>query len=586
VGHERRALAAAGGHALDRAALLDLARLARKAPCVDLVGEREWPIPLGDALVDAACLDEAEELAAKALAATPGVPAARFLRARVRLARAGAPSAPLGPGRLDRDSDGATLEDLRAASGLPGAPGARAAWLLAELLAIQDPGSAPAREALARASQLTWTTPEVRFLKEALELEPTGPSYALLAQRALNDPRLAVRALGRFLARCGMRGALEDPWLAEQAAQGHGVDPRSVIADARAFRPCLTYYPKAPRAESATLNAELALYPRNAWRLRLILGEHRVPEHSGAAWIVEVLEASENLESLRDLTGDLQRDQTRAVHPDDATKVFVAETFPPSFELSAPDCVRTLYSAERQEFSDATGGVLAIRAISDLDDVESLGGVSADVWHGLVFDAHEYLRRLEHLGGATVLPFRARFRRLAFPGKLGSWLARVDLERILWLVTHAEELDATYEKTGARGLGLVQFHWLLFVAAVEAWCPVRGHGVAVDHSLEPDARRLADLGIQWTREQEVYEQAVASPKDRRPLDVRLTGVASTVLAWKFLERATKRAEALLRSAPRPLFDEQAFRDQARMADAEARCRRETYRFVAPAIDRP
>jgi hypothetical protein len=580
VGHERRALEAAGGRALDRAALLELARLARKAPCADLVGEREGPIPLGDALVDAGCLDVAEELAAKTLAATPGDPAARFLRARVRLARAGAPSAPLGPGRLDRDSDGATLEDLRAASGLPGVPGARAAWLLAELLAIQDPLSAPAREALARASQRTWSTPEVRVLKEALELEPTGASYALLAQRVLNDPRLAVRALGRFLARCGMRGALEDPGLAEEAALGHG-DPRPVVADARAYRPCLTYYPNAPQAESATLVDELAFYPRNAWRLRLILGEHRVPDHSGAAWIVEVLEASENLESLRDLTTDLQQDKAKAVHPDDATKLFVESTFPAGFEVAASSCVRTLYSAERQAFSDATGGVIAIHAISDLDDVAQLGGVSADVSHGLVFDAHEYLRRLEHLGGATVLPFRARLRRLAFPGKLGSWLARVDLERVLWLATHAEELDATCEKTAARGLGIVQFNWLLFVAAIEAWCPVRGHGVAVDRSLEPDARRLADLGLQWTREQDVYARTVANPKDPSPLDERLNREAESVILWKFLDRATKRAGALLESAPRPLFDEQAFRDQARMADAVARCRRDSYRFVSP-----
>ena len=87
------------------------------------------------------------------LALRPRDPAARALRAYTALAALGAPRRPLGEGALGLAAGEEVLRDLVAAREIPGPAGARAAWLLVDLLAGER-RDAEARAALEAARGL------------------------------------------------------------------------------------------------------------------------------------------------------------------------------------------------------------------------------------------------------------------------------------------------------------------------------------------------------------------------------------------------------------------------------------------------
>ncbi|HZV03229.1 MAG TPA: serine/threonine-protein kinase, partial [Planctomycetota bacterium] len=221
------AVRATGPGALPLAQLLDLARDARlvleKRPdlaAVSLVGERSDLPPLGLLLLDrrrveTRSVEGREKLlaAARALATVASGPGKHALQAYVELAGRGAPTAALGPGRLGvvtPEAIAAVRPDLEAASHLPGAAGARAAWLLADLLVLAN--DREARGAIDRAAASAPS--EVQPILDASLDDDRDPATVLadLGPRA-SDPKLALR-LSRYLARQGLAGALEAPELA------------------------------------------------------------------------------------------------------------------------------------------------------------------------------------------------------------------------------------------------------------------------------------------------------------------------------------------------------------------------------------
>src|SRR5262249_4978037 len=101
-------------------------------------------------------------------------PAGRALRAEVELARLGAPRRALGaPLGLEGSTAPELVADLEAARDLEGAPGERAAWLLADLL-LGAGREADARAALEKARARAPGSPARAVLERALAT-PLGP---------------------------------------------------------------------------------------------------------------------------------------------------------------------------------------------------------------------------------------------------------------------------------------------------------------------------------------------------------------------------------------------------------------------------
>jgi hypothetical protein len=540
--------------------------------------------------VVAVALDVAKELFASASASGADVRAIRFLRARVRLAEAGAPTAPLGAGRLDRPKalDFATVEDLRAASALPDLPGARAAWLLAELFAASEPGEADLAQALAAAREHAGTSREIAALAEALTLPVDGTTYKTLAERVDHRSELSLRALGVFLARAGVRDAFEDPGLAEEIAfAGKTVDPVAVAVatDPKAFRPCLTDYPGlSAHLEPEVLDTpdalanELRRCPRSAARLSFVLMKKPFAGFSQLEQIFGLLLAAEDLHRIGERVSLMAGDTLGAGAQGDVADELLKEL---PGEVANDRYARAVSEGAPGRIEDAIAGLVGIRRLSELEGHVLRSDLDPAARRPFAFRAFLELDRLARLGGATVLPFRARLRRLALPGKLGDWLARVDLQRIVWLATHAKEAEIDPATTEARGLDMPDVATLCFLGSIEAWCPTRPREQA-DAGLADDARLLAAIGMQWLREQEVRTACSDRTDEAGFLKEMGKHRESLDHVWGFYNAARTRAKMLLCPEPPPLRPE-AVDEQVNLEDAKARSRQKSYRWVPPRV---
>jgi hypothetical protein len=409
----------------------------------------------------------------------------------------------------------------------------------------------------------------------------------VLVDRVEKKQRLSVRALGCFLARAGARAALEDPELAETVAlQGSG-DPDVValeLTNPRDYRPPLSHDPKTPfmgpevSGDHKLLAAQLRRYPRDPTRLALVVdGKGRFGPFSQVVHLFRALLGIQSLHRLYELASELGGDAQVAGAPGAAADA-ILEDLP---REAADDVLgHAVTEGDPGNADDAIHGVAAIMRVNELDaHVESRdqGGAWRD---RLVFRAFRDLGRLEHAGGCLALPFRARLRRLAFAGRLGDWLARVDLRRIIWLSTHAIELGVDPETSYRNGHEAPAFELACFVAAVEAWSPARPSEVP-DPGLAADAAVLVDLGLQWVREQEVRLVAGAPPSENLSLEKRIDERAKGFTKWSFYTRAVGRSEKLRGKVP-PLLTTEAFMAQMKLADAQLRSSsRDNYRFVPP-----
>jgi hypothetical protein len=221
-----------GGFALG-GALLDRREAALDAAAPEVVLGKAPPAQVET------LLDDAARLAAARLKALPGDPAGSALRARVSLARIGAPREALGRGRLGLE--GATsaevLADLWAASRLPGPPGDRAAWLLVDLLVSAGSAKQPlARDALEAALKRAPDAPERTVLEPVVRAaEEPEAAWARLAPLLADPARAGAAAieLSRVLARVDLPLALEHPELAVESSAA--VLARAVLDDAASF---------------------------------------------------------------------------------------------------------------------------------------------------------------------------------------------------------------------------------------------------------------------------------------------------------------------------------------------------------------
>ena len=597
----RAARLKAKGRAQDPAevrALLATAR-AEKLP-LDFAGELGTPFPLGDALVDAGCFDEAGQLVTEALAARPDAPAARFLRARARLARDRAPSAPLGAGRLDAASvrDPATLEDLAAAAGADGPPRARAAWLLAELLAAA--GSKDAGAAADRALALE-AIPGREHLKSVLSGPVTDEAYAALMER-YRAGSLSLQALALFLARAGLTRAFEDPVLAELVAGGKDA-PTSLetdaAADARRYVPILGHDPDDPTGatwtgarpknwDALTREEQLRACPHDAALLDWFATNPGGQQATGLGIFFGVLASREDLQGVAKLASGVLGDRFMGTTPGQGTV-----NFRETLEQGAADS--PLVETLRKALSPATveraiRAATGLRGVSELDDFSELPKQDLAVRDCLVFRTLLDLDALEKLGGPIVLPYRARLRRHAFPGKLGAWLARIDLERLLWLATHAGELHLEPAETLSAGWGIVSWSALLCVGSVVAGCPTTSGPSEPGDWLERAGPRLLDLATQWIREDAIAGAALAFHGDDtqtealRVIERDAYGVSR---GWGLGSRAASRAKKLRGGTDVPdLLERDAIMARATPPDLAERLRRDTYKFVAPRLDPP
>jgi hypothetical protein len=210
---------------------------ARASSLPNLVGEREG-LALGSALLEryaklvhssdramaARVGSAALALGEARLAAQPADPAGRALRAESLLALDASPTRAFALARPFRGfRDGterfvALRRDLEAAAALPGEPGRRAAWLLADLLAGAGPGVPEGEIAQAIARARDKGDPDglaPRF--ERILSKPVETTFKTLAdelaQADEKERPAAAALLSRFLAHLGAPDGLDDPEL-------------------------------------------------------------------------------------------------------------------------------------------------------------------------------------------------------------------------------------------------------------------------------------------------------------------------------------------------------------------------------------
>jgi hypothetical protein len=517
---------------------------------VNLVGEVAGALAVGDALLDrrdalkggdAAPAERlaslAYRLASVRLAANPHDGAASLLRASVALARAGAPRRPLGPGRLGVAAATADTvrADLAAASGLGGPAGARAAWLLVDLLACA-PSDEAARAALARARAVAPGAPERETLERVLSTDRGSLAASLGALRRGERPREAATLLSRLFAQRGAPAALEHPELADPAASALDGTPRA--ADAFALLP-LDRDRVAPAVAHSALGTMMKCSISEDERLLLDMGN--VPEliekrfapvrASVEGDLARALSLAPASAPVLVACGEpIRRGLATAVFRVLASRqicdggVLLAESFSSSARAASRGGLLRFAYGERWEPSPGLKGVAAceefdqrLRADIASDALIAAllagGGKEDDV--RLARETVCGLRRLEELGeqptlepeerdrlavgallgleswarlgGPAVLPFRARLRRLAFPAPVGPALARLDLERMI------ATTDATADPFRRQAR-------LLFLAASEA--------AALAEAGTPEglglSTRLLERGVAWAREESLW----------------------------------------------------------------------------------
>ncbi|HZV01385.1 MAG TPA: serine/threonine-protein kinase [Planctomycetota bacterium] len=449
-------------------------------------GDRTGGFPVGDRLLetwDAATdrgerADEVLQLAAR-LAAQRGDPAGALLRALVLLAKAGAPRAPLGGGRLGVAVTDDLERDLVAARGLAGAPGRRAAWLLADLsLAADDARAAKAIDEAARSHPDPVLEEKLRLVLGATK---DGAGYGRARKQG-------PFVLSRFLARCGLPDALEHPELAD-AAGVDGVlareDPHRFALAFQLEKSWATQPPELGQAHTL-LNAprrggssqlskekitdtgkseeerirggvephkkeidELLASALRAQASPLVLAECGDPARGLlTSPVFELLAARIDLLKSDDVFEAFSREDRNLTRGFPLQNIYFTEVWEPtSGKVGLAACKEWEERLERdmkedplvaccrsigleREVESAHAAARGLRRIEELLESPPADEAERDE---LVFGALGDMESLASLGGPAVLPWRARLRILAFEGAVGNAHARLDLRRALRL---------------------------------------------------------------------------------------------------------------------------------------------------------
>jgi hypothetical protein len=539
----------------------------------NLVGEGTGPA-LGDLLLEGrdaqlargaredarALLEVASKLAKVRLEARPGDPAGRALRAHVALAATSAPRRPLGRGRLGLPVSEGVRADLGAAAALGGEPGARAAWLLVDLLAAVGSDTA-AGVALEAARRVAPAAPA----REALESVLAAPrgTEALAAGLAKLRAQLGTApALARLFARNGAPDALEHVELA---------DPAVPLAGALALDPpgAFALIPLVPlTAESVQTKPKVdAFFDEAIPEGTDVLSASKLPgaeeiEARFAPHRAEVVELLARVlrASPRDLNagarcghpllgglsiatwGILQTREvaSRVVRVDEAFSqpgrdiaASVGRVYPAPWESppglgSAAACADFDARLGREMESDPlvaaarAGGVpeadlvaareaaSACRRIEALVEDPRLDEIERD---RLAAEALLGIESFARLGGPGVLLFRARLRRLALPAPLGPTLAVLDLER----AKHPGDAPGSRER----------FQFSVLAASEAAAMAEAG-----DARGAPLARQLYKLAIAWDHEEIIFQINNSEKRTRARLQEVFQGEASWIEAHR------------------------------------------------------
>ncbi len=533
---------------------------------LDLVGER------GGGKAGLAVLDEAHRarvegraaadalsglatrLARARLERDPADAAARELRALAALAARGAAVEALGRGRVVAEIDSTTAADLAAATTLAGPAGKRAAWLLVERhVCERHPDEA--RSALERASQAFPDAALAAAFGRILASEPAPATFASLRDRVKGEKAERVRAaaeLARFLALEGALSAIEAPELAASSddltldealafergplyvlpapftpdppelARLHALlDDRPGWHDQTAMdatERLAAWKERVAREAPPLVTASLAAAPDNpfVWRdcrSAIVLGLAAIPlgileaahEPAGVQWLEVVFNGPERQVARTGLVTEVLSDELDRTGPDfdgDLARA-VAENAPVRGAFESPSL--------RGRLDDLLAAAGALHRLELLESGDA-GDAAA-----LTLEALRGMEALGRVGGPSVLPFRARLRRLAFPGPLGEGLARLDgarAERVL--------VEARGEWFGAGNMALFA---VACSAAASPPGPERDFG-----------RELYELAVAWNHEDAVETAFVQGGSD---LARRLTRLAGSLSEERPINRPYK-----------------------------------------------
>ncbi len=499
---------ARGAGALGADELVKAAEEARSLGAVDFVGERPG-FALGDGLLDrcdvalvrASAGDEREarllreETTALIAAAEGGSLPARALRAYASLARESLPRRPLGAGRISPRPGltaaegktelakvvGSVRADLEAARAIPGAPGARAAWLLVDLLLIA--GDRPSAGSAALEARGIAPNDPSRVLLERALVEAREPAAVFdeLAPGAASDPEAAL-LLSRCLAAAGLGILLERPELARRAdaaaiASAVAADPPRAFRFGRPSRKDGRPRPEFQPSRVLGPPRDLDMFSNTGGKdLRKAMVERRAHSREPVERrLVDLLEAypgdpatiywascswrkglstavfsafvgRSEVNGCYDLAFRFDRGcRELSRNPTGSSDYFFEEDWDPPGLSGEPVC-RWFDAQLSKDAADDTAlavlrrteGASVDRVLDALPGLRRLEELEADpptiadpaVRRRLAFEALERIESLVLVAPAEALPFRARARRIAFPGRLGEALASLDLVRI------------------------------------------------------------------------------------------------------------------------------------------------------------
>lgn len=351
---------------------------------------------------------------------------------------------------------------------MPGAPGARAAWLLVDLRCSQGPGALETPgEDVGAARRLAPSAPERGFFEAMLDAAPPDlPAAARLfgklkAAADAGDPA-APFELARLFAFWGEPGAVECPELAADASPAaidaalarDSIDPflplplaprsrlaADLLSRARAAFDALsaapTPLPDTLHEARVLVVAGLAEAPRDLDLLDLA-GHARFHRVSRAVLVALGLRALRHSPyQLSDAFFGLARDLTASRDDMSYSPDFA---LPPAefdaalhADLGADEALAAAleHGLPAAEVALAERGCHGLRKMEELDEN---GSLDPDERARLELGALLELESLRRLGGPIVLPLRAHLRRRALPAALGDGLAALDLERMLRVV--------------------------------------------------------------------------------------------------------------------------------------------------------
>ncbi|HZU95188.1 MAG TPA: hypothetical protein VFF73_00665, partial [Planctomycetota bacterium] len=500
----------------------------------NLVGERDG-LALGSALLEryakllqkndratAARIGSAALALAEArVAARPADPAGHALRAEALLALDASPTrafALVRPFRGFREGTErfrALRADLEAAAALPGEPGLRVAWLLADLLACAGPGvpESEITQAIARAHDRGDPESLAPRFERILAKPPETTFRALadeLAQAPEKDRPAAAALLSRFLAHLGAPDGLDDPEVAAGLVKPGAVLLRDGEGDfAYPERPAFTPEPPAildggssdriPYYKPAVLAADRKDQARLA-RCRELFGA--VPLEDAIEQAAILGRAWSSSLALDALVGEGPHGQdgfpwlevrTRAVgvvllgRDEDVggAEVTITASNVPAFDAAFARDVDEdgILAAAIAHGLDEKAALRARRSIEGVARLAALRDNPGEpVATRIKLESLVRLSELDRRSGPRLLPLRAQARARAFPEPIGSTLALLDYERV------------------ARSLE-------------RASCPRRRQGaaiLAVQTALEPFelfqdrgrsmSQRFGRIGLFWARE--------------------------------------------------------------------------------------